>query len=369
MKNFTFFKKKLNSIITLFLLIGTGLLFFNCSDLYMNDWDCVEANGRECGQNGNINWLNKKPVDVLVVMDTSARARKLNTSIASNLNQFLTCVQPLDWRIGVVSGMDKTGSNYKTGELMNIEGAESRRFFVNTKVKNYQEAFSKTVSFSTGCSNPPYCGKGSLKPLTAVQAFMEKEEQTPDKNRFLRSYADLAVILISTKDEKKKIFSQTSPSEAALSAVYKKYSEDDIIGFTVTDSGGKKACVKTMGNTMWKGANTIGRGGMAYGMLAFNPVVFLGSQLVKDFSEKQPMKNTEKRQIVQFAKITGGYAFDICKPHFGTAIAYSLLKKTGLEESFADECKKHSIKTKTDTQLARKNSSRQTSSQKTSSRK
>ena len=53
---------------------------------------------------------------------------------------------------------------------------------------------------------------------------------------------------------------------------------------------------------MWKGAHTIGQGGMMYGVLAFNPVVFLGSQLVKDFSERQPMKNTEKRQIVQFAK-------------------------------------------------------------------
>ena len=220
----------------------------------MNNWNCVETDGHECGQSGNISWLNKKPVDVLVVMDTSARARKLNTSIASNLNQFLTCVQPLDWRIGVVSSMDKTGSHYETGELMNVEDVESHssRFFVDTKVKNYQEIFSKTVSFSTGCSNPPYCGKGSSKPLTAVQAFMEKEDESTKKNRFLRGYADLAVILVSTKDEKKKIFSQTTPSQSALSAVYKKYSEDDIIGFTVTDSGTRKACVKTMGTLCGK---------------------------------------------------------------------------------------------------------------------
>ncbi len=334
------FSSKIHSRFVIVIIIAVSIFFFNCSELYMSSWNCTEQGGRECEQYGETKLLVEKPVDVLIVLDNSSDAKELNPQITLNLSQFLKCIKPADWRVGLISGTEG-GKQNKFGELINLEikGQVSDKKFVHPNIRGYKKAFSETISLRSGCSYPPYCGGNSLKPLSSIKAFMQKRENSLDG--FLRDYASLAVIIVSLSDEKDGWFSgQDTTSKEVLTTLYNEYEEDQLVGLTVTDAGNKKDCITTAGEVISRGVDFLSEAGTIYGLITLDPIVMLTSQFVSYFSNKQTTKDeSEIPEIVKFAKNTGGYAFDICKPAFGKALAYSVLQKIKMEERFPNECK------------------------------
>lgn len=326
-------------------IILVSLFFFNCSDLYLSDWSCVEGDGRKCRQSGNINWLTKKPLDILIVVNTSPEGQELNPSMTSNLGQFLDCIEPaVDWRVGIISGVEDD-SFPQLGKLTNLEiqGQISTKTVIHPHMSNYRQVFSDTISLKSGCAYPPYCIDGSVKPLTAVAAFMQRylKPQRP----FLREYASLATVIVSPSDEEEKRSSTSTPAEAALREVYTHYKASEFVGLAVTDSGTVGDCVTSSVDYVYDGLDYIQRGATAYaaaGALGFvapvNPLALLAITLLPEFAKGQLVANKKLMELMKFARDTNGHVFDICKPHYGRALAYSVLKKMNMEERFPREC-------------------------------
>lgn len=332
------FPSKKHRRISIVVIIAISVFFFNCADLYISSWNCTEDGGYECKQKGDTSFLVEKPVDILIVLDNSSSAQELNPQIVLNLNQFLKCIKPADWRVGVVSSMESAEDGI-FGELINLEiqGQLSTKKFVSVNTKDHKEVFSDTISLRTGCDYPPYCGKGSHKPLSAIRSFMEKEEGGFDG--FLRGYAPLVVIIVSTSDEEDGLFSGLdTSSKEALEVIYNEYDEMDFIGLTVTDAGNRNDCITTTGEYISSGIDFLSEAGMVYGMVTLDPVTMLTSQVISHFSDMSVLSEEEMPEIVKFAKSAGGYIFDICKPAFGKALAYSVLQKMKIEHRFPDEC-------------------------------
>ena len=327
-----------------------SVFFFNCSDIYLASWNCIEDGDQRCEQYGDVGWLDNKPSDVLIILDNSPKGQELNPHVTSNLGQLLKCMRPADWRVGVVSDVAKGASADTLGELINLEmdGEISVRKFITPEMKKHRAVFSDTISLKSGCSFPPYCSEGSRRPLSAIKGFMQKQEiKKTRENRFLRGYASLVIIVVSVSDEKKGIVSDSgTDAQAALASVYEKYDKDEFVGLVVTDAGNTDDCITTAGDFVSKGADGIskvgtiyGLGGL-YGVWSAHPLLVIGSQLLSGFTQKSIEGASTSGELMKFARDSGGYAFDICKPDFGAALAYSVLQKIDMQRQFPDECKK-----------------------------
>ena len=326
------------------IIIAVSILFFNCSELYISSWNCIEDGEHQCGQYGDIELLSKKSVDIVVVMDNSTKGQELNSQITSNLNRFLKCIEEVvDWQIGVVSSVEDKNSIDNLGQLIDLElkGEISIKKIISSDIKNYEMVFSDTISMESGCSYPPYCNNGNNKPLSAVKSFIHKEVYKDQFSSFLRNYASLAVIVISPSDEEDGMLSSSSTSaQDALASVYEHYDKDQFIGLTVTDSGTENDCIHTVRDTISKGVRTIETAATIYGLIMMNPLITILASILSGFFDYNPIEGSQPVEIVQFAKSAGGYAFDICKPSFGNSLAYSLLRKVEMEDRFPDDCKR-----------------------------
>ena len=338
------FSNKRHSCMAMLVIASVSVFFFNCSDLYMSSSNCIGNEGRECKQQGDSSWLAKKPTDILVVIDNSPKGEELNAQVAANLSQFVQCIDPVDWRVGVISSVEKkSGSTHTLGHLINLEmnGEVSVEKFVSANTLNYQKVLSDTVSMRSGCTFPPHCNNGSHKPLSAVKAFMERETNRSTSDAFLRSYAPLAIILVSSSDEDMGgLFSSSGTSSGmALSSVYGHYSENKFMALTVTKPADNDNCLRTFRDTASDGAGYVTKAGEVYGLVTLNPAVMFISSLLSELSESL-LTNKPPEELIKFAKNSGGYAFNICKPTFGKAMAYSVLEKMNIAERFPEKCKK-----------------------------
>ena len=326
-------------------VILVSLFLFNCSELYLSTWNCTEEDGRQCDQTGDVSWLTKKSLDILIVMDTSSEGQELNPLITNNLGQLLTCIEPaVDWRIGIISGVEDE-SFPQLGKLtgLEIEGQISTQTVIHPRMKNYRQVFSDTVSLKTGCAYPPYCIDGDVKPLTAIATFMKRYSRP--QSSFLREYASLAAIVISPSDEEKRSSSST-PAQAALREVYAHYRASEFVGLAVTDSGTVNDCVSSPVDFVYDGleftqkAGSVYAAGSAFGFFApINPLALLAITLLPEFAKGQLVADKRLMELMKFARDTNGHVFDICKPHYGRALAYSILQKMNMENRFPDECK------------------------------
>ena len=324
--------------------ILVSLFLFNCSELYLSAWNCTEGDGRQCDQAGDVGWLIKKSLDILIVMDTSPEGQELNPLITNNLGQLLACIEPaVDWRIGIISGVEDE-SFPQLGQLtsLEIEGQVSTQTVIHPRMKSYRQVFSDTVSLKSGCPYPPYCIDGSIKPLSAVAAFMKQRLKRGDP--FLREYASFAAIVISPSDEKKQS-SAFTPAQVALREVYTRYEENEFIGLVVTDSGNINDCVTSSVDYVSDGLDYIQKAGSLYAagsvfgfFTPISPLALLGITLLPEFARGQLVADKTLMELMKFARDTNGHVFDICKPHYGRALAYSILKKMNMENRFPKEC-------------------------------
>ena len=197
--------------------------------------------------------------------------------------------------------------------------------------------FFNTVSLQSGCSKAPYCGKGAITPLNALKMFMQKEGAKRNaQNGFLRSYAPLSVILISSSDEEEGSADSKTTARSALS-VAQKYYNSDFTGFVVTDMGKKNDCIQTTREALSQGMEWAGQIGMLAGIVTLNPWISFGSHI---FTSKagEFIEGKDTPELIKFAQNTAGAVFDICKKSFGAPLAYNVLKKINMEAELPDEC-------------------------------
>ena len=360
------------------------LLFAHCARMSISS-QCVKDEEGVCQteQQGKTKLLVKKSVDILIVLDNSSKGQKLNPQITANLNQLIQCIEPLDWQVGVISGVEDKNSpmghlisverdklkfnqekptpqkkprqsynrllsreekelaeieakSHKTGDFnSNLAHSPIHPKVISPHMADYKQAFANTVSLSSGCDKPPFCHKGKRKPLSALQAFMHNEE---DKTQLLRESAHLAVVVVSSSDEAGGGFfaGQVVSAQEALSAVSLDYSSHKWTAFAVTDAGQTNDCINTAKDFARKGTNFLATIGDIAGMLTMDPLIMLGSAILKSQANK-PQKSTQ--ELSQFVSGGGGQTFDICKPFFGRAVAYSLLKSVDRESQFPETCK------------------------------
>ena len=332
-------------------ILTCSLFFFNCSGLYFSSYNCAEDDIHKCKQSGDVGWLSKKPMDVLIVLDNSSRGQELNSRITSNLNQFVRCMEAVDWRVGVISGVKETGSSDTLGALINMEisGQISTKQFITPHAKGYDKVFSDTISLKSGCSYPPYCRDGSVKPLSAVKSFMQKHADTNAgtdmQEPFLRKQAYFSAIVVSTSDEKSGVFSGKGTSaQDVLSSMYEHYPENKFVGMVVTGSSTRDSCIDQADSFASRSVQSVARAGSAYGFITANPLVAIASHLLYMVSSgEQSMIESAPDELMLFANRSGGYVFDICKPSFGKVLAYSLLRKVEKENYFPDECRRFKL--------------------------
>ena len=339
MKLSNFPKTKKSRFTTLAIIVGC-IFFFNCSELYFSPYNCVEDGTRDCKQNGDIGWLERKSMDILITLDNSSKGQDLNPRVTSNLTQFLKCMEAVDWKVGIIPGVKGSNSEGSLGVLMNTEisGQVSAQKFITSDTTDHKQAFSDTISLRSGCSFPPYCSDGSIKPLSAIKSFMHK--QVGREGSFLREGAAFAVIVVSSKDESSGMFSgDSTDAQSALASVYEHYTEDEFIGLVVTGSNTRDDCIDQSSNFISTGVEYLGKVGGVYSLVTMNPLVMLASSLLVDFSDATSIVDQSPVELINFAKGSGGYVFDICKPSFGKVLAFSLLKKMGKEDRFPEECK------------------------------
>ncbi len=315
------------------------MLFFNCSEMRLSPWNCIEDGDYECEQYGDTQKLHKKPTDIVIVMGTSKKGRELNPKTAVSLEQFLKCIKPADWRVGIISGTEEDSSSQNPGSLMSLEiaGEQSKQKFITRRTKNYEKVFFNTVSLKSGCSKAPYCGQGANTPLNSIKTFMQKEGAKRNKqNGFLRSYAPLSVILISSTDEEKGVSNSKTTARLALSAVGKYY-KDDFTGLVVTDMGKTNDCIQTTREVLSTGMKWAGKIGVLAGLVTLNPWISFGSHIFTNTAGKF-IEEKDTPELIKFAQNTAGAVFDICKNSFGAPLAYNVLKKIDMEDALPNEC-------------------------------
>ena len=336
------FSGKNSSRLAIVIIIAGNVFFFNCTPLYLSSSNCIEEGTHKCRQNGDVKWLAKKSMDILITLDNSPKGQDLNPRITSSLNQFLKCIEAIDYRVGVISGVTDDSSEEPMGDLINTEvsGQVSVKKFISADIKDYKKVFADTISLRSGCSYPPYCKSGSQKPLSAVKFFMQKEGGKNEYDSFLRGYAPLAVIMITSSDEKKGVFSSGTTSQEALASVYEHYKEDQFIGSVVTDYGKRDDCIDGFGDFVSKGVDFVAKVGIVFSSFEMNPLIGIPSVLLLGFSKKGGFINQRPTELIKFVKGAGGYIFNICQPSFGKGLAYSLLMKMEMENHVTDECKK-----------------------------
>ena len=307
--------------------------FFNCSELHISSWNCIETEDQNCLYSGDVGLLDRKFIDMLVVLDNSDKAKKIQPVIKTGLSNLIDCMEPVDLRVGVMTSSESA----MMGDLLSLEmeGQVSHNKILKSSTPKYAKFFKDTISLDTGCEYPPYCSSGKkIKPLTAMQSFMQKENQ---KQSFLRDYSSLFVVVMVTSSDEKG-----ANAELVLENVYGDYTADRFMAVTVTDLGQKKNCLYSSQDRATDNLNFIGKVSSTYGILAAIPeVAIAGSLLNLVTSSSQKEKVTpQTNQVIQFAIQSGGKFFDICKASFGREIAQDIFQKVNIERQIPDQCKR-----------------------------
>lgn len=142
-----------------------------------------------------VNQYNK--VDILFVIDNSGSMEYEQKSMASRVRNFLDVVQGLDWQIAVTTTDPRSGYTGGDGVLVPLYGKPGQ-YILNSGM-NYDDAkntLSKTLQRSE-------TGSGSEQGINAAYRSIERSlSSKPGVNaNFIRSDAQLAVVVISDEDE------------------------------------------------------------------------------------------------------------------------------------------------------------------------
>ena len=161
------------SVFLLLIFIGLGL---SCSDLHFNESNCVRNSEGQCRDPDDIAFLHKEPMDLLIVLDNSYKAQELNPHITTNLNQFLQCIKPIDWKVGLISGVYNGSKKESFGQLMRLKvnGSLSLQNSLDQHRDHYSSIFNDTISLKSDCSTSSFCQRWNTSAFKRCQSLYGK---------------------------------------------------------------------------------------------------------------------------------------------------------------------------------------------------
>ena len=334
------------------IIIGVIFLMLNCSRIhYSENGDC-DFEDEDCLY-GNTDLFYKPPMDILFVFDNTKDIKTLNPSINSNLNSFLECIEPMDWRVGIiVSGKTKGGG----GEIGNIEGRLIHFELagellpirhLTAEEEYFSQIFSDSISLGSRCDLPPYCGSGLPRSLTVLNTFMGNPQT--GSYSFLREETPLTTVIISSTDKNDKAVS----AHQVLSSVHYRngyYNNGNhFMNVTITPDGTEYDCITTTRDIVSKGIDIVSTGASLWSVFQFDPIILGGSILLRIIKALFAKKPVEERQaekmpqnrvaIVDFAYQSGGYYMDLCKPDYGRYLALVMLERLNRQDELPEKCR------------------------------
>lgn len=142
-----------------------------------------------------VNQYNK--VDILFVIDNSGSMEYEQKSMANRVRNFLDVVKGLDWQIAVTTTDPRSGYTGGDGVLLPLYG-KTGQYILNSSMnhEDARETLSRTLQ-------RPETGSGTEQGINAAYRAIERSlSSKPGVNaNFIRSDAQLAVVVISDEDE------------------------------------------------------------------------------------------------------------------------------------------------------------------------
>ena len=263
---------------------------------------------------------HKYPLDILVVVDSSASMDKHLKRLGQSLSDVLHMIPNYDWQIAFISAdhgdhhqtrqkllhqarwQDNVGSQDKRrprfGSLMSLEIDKkvSSNKVLSPGIFDYENIFYHTLSHSSekNCELPPFCHAYLEQPLRSLKSALERSQF--DNNSFFRPSADLVSFIVSNEDERKEDPLRATKAKEVIQA------------FNSIFDPNKK-------------------------FLSFGILVKDKTCLEKERKESQRAEIGEK--IMELAPLTGGENFSICKKDYGDQLRnVSKTIKNHMERSF-----------------------------------
>jgi len=357
-----YFNHKVFIIVVILFVLNCSPVHYRYSEVLCDDSTACEEYYSN-GPMGNVELLISEPIDILLILDNTDKAKGLNPSIRADLFTFLDCIDvpSLDWRLGIILSGDLKGRDFEgrspKGGLINLEkgGDILSDQYLSPETEDYEKVLYDSVSLDSmssksGCDLPPYCSNSKHpNPLTVLKLFMQ--DSTKGSHRFLREYTPLTTIIVSATHEgdKEENVADVLTTIQRKSDYYK--NGNHFMNMTVTTDGTADDCVTTWRDHVDNGAKTLSAlADLAILATQFNPIALMARFTIEIFSrafykksakEKQRTEPPHKRvKIVDFTHQTGGPTpFDICRSGYGKALAAKIMDNLGMYTHMAKECR------------------------------
>lgn len=152
----------------------------------------VSSAYRKMVHSAKVNEYNK--VDILFVIDNSGSMEYEQKSMASRVSNFLNVVQGLDWQIAVTTTDPRSEIDLGDGKLIPLYN-KTNSYVLTPSTSNASQTLSMTLQ-------RPEVGSGYEQGIRTAYRAVERSLASAGTNKnFIRSDAQLAVVLISDEDE------------------------------------------------------------------------------------------------------------------------------------------------------------------------
>lgn len=193
-----------------------------------------------------------KKVDVLFVIDNSGSMAYEQKSMAQRTSNFLSVLHGLDWQIAVTT-TDPRNVALGDGNLIPITGLPVGSYVLNSQA--ISESSAQTLLSNT--LQRKETGSGIEQGVNAVYRMIEKYNAGSAAIRsFLRSGAQLAVVLISDEDESANTV-KNDPNKL-IELIHNMFDGQKRFSFhSIITRPGDSACLKSGGATFGERYNTL----------------------------------------------------------------------------------------------------------------
>lgn len=146
-------------------------------------------------------------VDILFISDNSSSMEVEQEKLGRRFSSFIRGLFGVQWQIGITTTDLSMGRHSTNGNLLRLTGADNGtwtppRILLPT-MSNQERIFADTVQRpeTVGCAGGSDCPSTNEEPLGAMLALFAKRNRSENAG-FIRSNADLAVVVISDEDER-----------------------------------------------------------------------------------------------------------------------------------------------------------------------
>lgn len=212
----------MQSLLRIYLAVSMIFVAISCSDVkfHKSAKDVCLGDDRACNVDPSNNELTfdytetvpfpDNRVDILFVIDNSKSMLDDQQQMASRFADFMSSINGLDWRIGIVTtDMRNQGKEYQGGKLVPFRsGSQIVTYVLDKTVPNYETLFKSTIQrketqdciAAINANRPWECDvllSGDERGIYAAKTAISNNDRS-----FMRAGAPLRVVIISDEDER-----------------------------------------------------------------------------------------------------------------------------------------------------------------------